>query len=202
MQADAPTIDLVVFDIGGVMIRLDPQMPLMRDAWRERFIELVSQHEVGRMDDDLFLGQLAETSGFSSDEVHTMIHAWIVEPYPGIEELVNDLTASPVQTACLSNTNGFHWPRMHDPGHETSLPLAQLDHRFASHLVGMRKPNQEVYRHVEQSTGVAPERIAFFDDSEMNIQAAKQSGWQAVRVDPTGDAPGQVRAWLGEQNVL
>jgi len=195
-------IELVVFDIGGVMIRLAPPPPMLKPRWRDALLEIVSVHEVGQMPDEQFVAAVAEVTGFPEQDVLVMAHAWIVEPYPGIEDLVDELSNTPVRTACLSNTNNLHWPRMHDPGHITSLPLPRLDHRFASHLVGMRKPNEDIYRHVEQQTGVTPERIVFFDDNADNIQAARACGWQAVQIDPQGDPPGQARGWLAGHGVL
>jgi len=201
-SSNGAPIELVVFDLGGVMIRLNPPPPLGTHDRRDELMALVPEHETGRMDDALFIQRVADISRHTTDEIEQMVHGWIVGPYPGIVELVDELAGSPVRTACLSNTNNLHWPRMHDPGHPTSLPLPALDHRFASHLVGMRKPDEAIYRHVERETGVADERIVFFDDNAENVAAAQACGWQALQIDPAADPPGQVRGWLAGRGVL
>ena len=44
--------------------------------------------------------------------------------------------------------------------------------------MGVAKPDQAYFRHIEAETGLAPEQILFVDDYEENIEAAAACGWQ------------------------
>jgi putative hydrolase of the HAD superfamily len=45
--------------------------------------------------------------------------------------------------------------------------------------MGMLKPDGDAFEYVLSELEVAPERIAFFDDLEVNVRAAQQVGMQA-----------------------
>lgn len=53
------------------------------------------------------------------------------------------------------------------------------DMHYAANL-GASKPSQAFYAAVEQRVGVRGPAIAFIDDSERNVQAARERGWQAA----------------------
>ena len=53
---------------------------------------------------------------------------------------------------------------------------------FASHLTGKIKPDDEAFQHVTASLNCAPAEVLFLDDNQLNIDAAKKCGMQAVRV--------------------
>jgi pyrimidine 5'-nucleotidase len=44
------------------------------------------------------------------------------------------------------------------------------------------KPHQEVYEGVENLLQTDPSNLYFFDDSEENVRAAKERGWNAVQI--------------------
>lgn len=198
---------LVLFDLGGVMVRLPERredaaasagvaLPAIDDAGWARWGEAVMAYEVGRLDTPGFFAAAAAISGLSVDD-HLQLHrSWLVEPYPGVHELVAELHAAGVALGCLSNTNAEHWAMMHDRASHACLPLHDMAHRFASHEIGAAKPDAAIYEHVERITALPGEAIAFFDDRPENVDAAAARGWRAHRVDPTGDPPKQVRRVL------
>ena len=49
-----------------------------------------------------------------------------------------------------------------------------------SHEVGVAKPDPAVYELTAQRLGVAPHEIAFLDDSPIAVDGARAAGWQAV----------------------
>ena len=75
-------------------------------------------------------------------------------------------------------------------------------HVFASHLVRLRKPDDCIYAHVEQSTGAGPDEIVFFDDVPENIAAAAARGWRAHAIRIDADPIAQARAHLAAYRVL
>lgn len=57
------------------------------------------------------------------------------------------------------------------------------DMQYAAQL-GVSKPSQDFYAAVEQRVGLPPSAIAFIDDSEKNIEAARARGWRAALWTP------------------
>lgn len=89
-----------------------------------------------------------------------------------------------------------------DHGCDNYCALDRLTYRFASHLAGMRKPEDRIYAHVESETRVSGERIVFFDDIMENVEAAQRRGWQAIVIAQDGDPIAQAREHLMRLGVL
>ncbi len=207
-------IQLIIFDLGGVLIRLcegwdhacrlagvTPTRPLA-DADMGQVIRLVHQEEVGALEHGKFFDLVGPLLGLTPMQTLAMSNAWLCGGYPGIDDLIDSINHAGLQTACLSNTNGNHWRAMTDPGHPNGLPLDRLHHRFASHLVKDRKPNPSIYRHVEQATGTPGQCILFFDDSAENIAAASAQGWQTCHITDTQNPVDQMTSHLKRHNLI
>lgn len=215
MTAHQMNIDLIVFDLGRVLIRIC-------DNWRHacevarvpsrvkelapdekaKLRELVVLAETGRMDLDEFARRAAPLLGASVSCVLAMSNAYLIGPFPGVDALLDDLAVANVKTACLSNTNPSHWDMMCAPSGPAALPMHKLTWQFGSHAIGVRKPDERIYRHVETTTRTPAEKIAFFDDIEENVIAARGRGWHATRIGPQSDPIEQVRRALRDLNVL
>ena len=61
-----------------------------------------------------------------------------------------------------------------------------------SHEVGLAKPDPAIYELVRSRLGVAPEEIAFLDDVEANVLAARAAGWHAVLHEETARSIAQM----------
>ena len=123
------------------------------------------------------------------------LHAGILrEPYPGTLDLVHELDRRAIPTGILSNTNKPHWDRMMDPALFPNI--AGLGVKVASFEVELEKPDEAIYRRYEQISGCQPEEIVFFDDTAINVTAAKVLGWDAHVVDPHGNTAAQMREIL------
>ncbi|MDJ0944682.1 MAG: HAD family phosphatase [Kiloniellales bacterium] len=85
--------------------------------------------------------------------------------------------------ACLSNTNEVHWEDILD-GHGLR---SCFDHHYASHLLGMLKPDPEIYGFVAQDLGRAVSEIVFFDDGPDNVEGARAAGMEAHQVEGIAD---------------
>jgi HAD superfamily hydrolase (TIGR01509 family) len=217
MPSDRPPtpIKLVVFDLGRVLVRIcDDWLHACTTAGIElspekldvdtllSLRELVYQVEVNAVSFDEFAQCVGAAVGASSDQITRASEAFLIELYPGVPELLTELHAAGVATACLSNTNEHHWEMLADPGHHAFGPLCHLKHQFASHLIRARKPDDAIYAHLEEATGMSGPAILFFDDVEENVQAARARGWHATRVDPARNDPlSQIRPALAEHGI-
>jgi len=211
-SADSP-IRLVCFDLGGVLVRICRGWPEACDragvanrladdeaTWHRVHLAL-SDYEVGRIDSSEMTRRLAAvTDGSTPADIERIITAWLVGLYDGVGELIASIHDAGLPTACLSNTNDWHW-RMMDR-EDRFAPLRTLRHRYASHLVRSRKPEPGIYQHVETELRLPGESIVFFDDLPANIDAATRRGWQGVVVDHDADTVKQMRGHLRSIGVL
>lgn len=212
------TIGCVVFDLGGVLVRLAGTweracevvgLPVRGEsatpAAREARHPLVVAHEEGRIDHRTFLEGVVASVGhvYTVDEVDAIHRAWVLDPYPGVEALLHELAGAGVATGVLSNTNDVHWREQFegDRGRPPRL-RAPITHPHASHLLGVRKPSRAIYDRFAAEVGLAPARLLFFDDLEPNVEGARAAGWRAERIDPHGDTAAQIRAHLAHHGVL
>jgi FMN phosphatase YigB (HAD superfamily) len=218
-------VRLVCFDLGGVLVRicqswaeayraagLDIREEPAHRSVRARRLELLNLHGIGRITiDDWAAGTSAALEGvYSADELKRAHHAFILEQHPGAIELVDELHAAGIATACLSNTNHTHWLRLVHRDGDRALEgtpeyptVVRLQRHFASHLLGLAKPDDEIYARFEELTGLGPNAILFFDDLEENVGAARRRGWHAEQVTASHfDAVTQMRQHLRRRGVV
>src|SRR5687768_3561194 len=183
------TVRLVCFDLGGVLVRLadgwedacrranvaPPSGP--EDLWRNLH-HLMVRYETGDLDEAGYLREMLPClPGMTERNLRAVYDAWLQGMYPGAAELIDELKARGVRTACLSNTNERHWRTAMETDAQYA-PLKRLDYLFASHHLRVMKPHEQAYRRVEAGTGIAGERILFFDDKPENVDAARAAGWR------------------------
>ena len=203
---------IVCFDIGGVLVRICRTWeqgciaagvtlrPFDESSEHvERRQSLVMDLQRGEIDDGDFHRHLSELfdGTWNHEEVARVDTAWLLDAYPGTLELIRELDAAEVRTACLSNTSGGHWESLLE--YEN---VAALGTHHASHLLGLAKPDPRIYEVFESMLGVPPEEIVFFDDLVANIDAAAARGWNAVLVDHVGDTAAQMRNVLNVLGIL
>jgi putative hydrolase of the HAD superfamily len=208
-------VKLVVFDLGRVLIRIcdnwrhacevarvPTPVAEMDAAARAAMRELVALHETGRVDHARFAESASPLLGVPPECVLAMSNAYLLGPFPGVDELLDDLSTAGVATACLSNTNASHWDLMCAQDGPAALPMHRLTWRFGSQEIGLRKPDPAIYAHFEKSTSFAPNQIVFFDDLEENIAGARSRGWHGLGIAPDRDPASQMRDELGRLRVL
>ena len=218
------SIDLVCFDLGGVLVRIRTDwaercraigLDVRGDAagdLAERARRAVSEaHALGKVDIESWVHEVGRALGglYTPAEVRAIHDAVLIDEYPGITPLIDDLHRTGIATACLSNTNDAHWAVMmhHDgnspmPGEPRYVGVRRLGSHYASHLLGMSKPSPEIYRAFEEATGRRGSQILFFDDLAENVAAARAAGWHAEAIDPTRATDEQMRAYLSAYGLL
>lgn len=207
-------IELVCFDLGGVWIRvvdnwqaafhragIRPPADLPHRLNYHHDDRMTSDHETGRMTSAAFCEAVATQLDLPLDHVQAVMDAWLVEPYPDIDAMIDRLSRAGVVSACLSNTSDRHWALMTDPSHPAYLPLDRLNHRFASFQMGFMKPDPAIFQQVQQVTNTPADRIVLFDDRPANVEAARRCGWQGCLINPTDDPMQQVGARLDELGI-
>jgi len=215
------TIRCVCFDWGGVILKIcrswaqgceraglsvrgDASTPAWANVRRGASLE----YQLGRLEDAEYFRRISEAclGLYTPEECEAIHHAWLIEEYAGVAALIDDLHAAGVTTALLSNTNRAHWLRQFPvmkEGERTRFGAAsKLRLRHASHLLGLAKPDAEIYRAFERQTHFHAGEILFFDDLDENVHAAAGQGWSTLRIDHTGDTAEQMRRCLMDRKVL
>jgi putative hydrolase of the HAD superfamily len=90
-------------------------------------------------------------------------------PVPAMYDTIRALRGAGYSTALLSNSWGCHeYPRADFPG--------LFDVVVISGEVGMRKPEENIFRHAARALGLEPRECVFIDDVEANVAAASACG--------------------------
>ncbi len=181
--------DVLLFDLGGVIVEL-AGMPAFR-AWLprgmsdeeiwERWIRspAVRSFESGNSSAEAFASGVIAEFGLAV-EPHSFLaefEQWARAPFPGALDLLDQLRGR-FQLACFSNTNAMHWPRFLG-----EMGLGEAFHaHFASHELGVLKPDREAYELVVHALGCPAERVLFLDDVAINVEGARDAGLAAHRV--------------------
>jgi len=196
-------VDAVVFDLGGVLVRLTGLDELTRLSGhsREEIVRRwlgcrwVRRFESGRCPPDEFAAGVVADWGLplSADAFLDSFVTWPEALFDGAVEIVTE-TAGVATVACLSNTNALHW-EVHARRWELD---ALFDELFLSHLMGMVKPDAAVFDHVVDVLGRPAPRILLLDDSPPNVEAARNAGLRAKVVR----GPVEARRVLAELGVL
>jgi glucose-1-phosphatase len=200
----AEPVDLVLFDLGGVLIEVAGVRAMLEltgiaseeELWRRWLTcRWVRRFESGRCSEtDFAAGVVADWQlELSPAAFLAAFQDWPTGPLPGAAELVAQTRAS-VATGCFSNTNALHW---HD--HIAAWPLTGLfDHRFLSFELGLLKPDTAAFAQVAELLEVPAERVLFLDDNAVNVAGAAAAGFQAARAAGVHEA----RQRLAEAAVL
>ena len=107
-----------------------------------------------------------------------------MEPHDAVIDRARELRAEGYRTGVLTNNArevGDNWRAI--------VPVDELfDVVVDSCLVGMRKPNPDIYRYTADQLGVPIERCVFLDDAPGNVTGAEAAGMRAILV-PLDVAP-------------
>jgi putative hydrolase of the HAD superfamily len=196
---------LCVFDLGGVVVDICHEweeaaalaaVPI-RNSSPGRLADFsgTDAYNAAELSLDEYLEALADWLGCDGPAQALKVHNAILKAeIKGALELILELKGEGWMTACLSNTNEAHWSHLIQSGRFPSM--AALDRLYASHILGLNKPDPAIYSAVQADTGAEPGEIVFFDDVSINVDAALAKGWRALRIDPAGGQADQMRAFL------
>jgi putative hydrolase of the HAD superfamily len=187
-------IDVVLFDLGGVLVRLGGVGALQElaglesedEVWlRWLSCEWVRNFERGRCTAEEFaLGVVADWQLSTTPESFIeQFRGWPEGLYDGAIELVAAVRQRH-RVGCLSNSNELHWADQ-----STKFGLSSVfDIAFLSHELDLIKPDRDLFEHVVSALAVEPQRVLFLDDNEANVVGARSVGITAVRVDGVDQA--------------
>jgi FMN phosphatase YigB (HAD superfamily) len=189
----------VVFDIGGVLLRLRYQ-PFIEylsgvgidmtnlPKWLEQ-VDLAA-HERGEIGGDELLGRIAAMARLPLDAAE-LRSRWL-DMFDRAHPMF-DLAAGlkdEYRVFLLSNIGDLHWSHLN-----ALYDFEGLAHGVvASFRVGAIKPSAAIYRETERRFGLEPAATVFIDDLPSNVAGAQACGWHAVHHRDAVETCRQLRA--------
>ena len=179
----------IVFDMGNVMIRFDPNLFIERagitDPADRKLImnELFLSVEWAQMDEGVLQEETAEPTILSrfpdrlKAKVRELLYSWAypITPVPDMEELARRLKTAGYGIFLLSNASmaqHHYWP---------DVPASKLfDGLLISCDVRTVKPCHRIYELFTGQFSLKPEECVFIDDAPANVAAAIACGWQGI----------------------
>ena len=121
--------------------------------------------------------------GFCASDWDLIEHGIIVGPKSDAEEVVHHCETNGFRLGILSNTCELHVSQFESFNFLKSIPE---EFRVYSHREKVFKPEPAAYHRFEEVTATSAESIVFFDDTPVNVTAARSLGWTAFHV-PRGE---------------
>ncbi len=187
----------LIFDLGGVIINLDTTrtfesfsklsgIPAVELQQKSKQVPLFGDYEKGMMTDEEFRSELRNflSGDFSDTAIDEAWNAMLLDIPSGKFQLLERLGKTH-QTFLLSNTNNIHLQCFNQIVKEDTglLTIDSYFHRaYYSHLLKMRKPDDEIYLHVLEENNLNPAETLFMDDNRDNLEGAKRVGIQVAHI--------------------
>ncbi|HSW67410.1 MAG TPA: HAD family phosphatase [Bacteroidales bacterium] len=192
-------IKQIVFDFGGVVVDLN--IPLTYEAFAklhssnglaepdlERFTEIQHEYEKGSLNDATFRLESLKALNISNVDDHQFDTAWnaMIGKVPTERVALIDKLRNRYRVFLLSNTNEIHY-RFFISDFRSDYNGRELDSLFDkawySFLLGMRKPNRDIFDAVAKASNFDPATTLFIDDTPMHVEGARKAGWNAVHLN-------------------
>ena len=93
-------------------------------------------------------------------------------------------------------TNNVKSSSEENTDNETEEAMSIFDHVIESSIVGIRKPNPEIYMMSCDALNVSPDQCIYLDDLGINLKPARELGMTTIKVIQPEDAIQEVRNLL------
>ena len=202
----------VVFDLGGVVFRLDKMIAIKRFkeigiTHVEEFLDDYAQKgifgdlEAGILTAEQYRNELSRITGtpLTMEQLEYAWTGYAAELYQRNFDTLLRLRREGFPVALLSNTNPFmmRWARSKEfDGNGHGLD-DYFDRLYLSYEMRMMKPSPDIFKAMIEGEQTAPENILFIDDSARNCEAAAALGIKTLNPDNGGDWRPDVFSILG-----
>jgi putative hydrolase of the HAD superfamily len=181
-------ITTIFFDIGGVLLTdgwnhasrraASEKFGLDWDEYADRHERVAHAIETNRLSLDAYLTRTIfyRERAFSREEFRQFIFSQS-QPHPETIEIARDLATSRKYFMATINNEVFELNvyRLQTFGLRNIFPVF-----FSSCFLGIRKPDEAIYRLALQVTQRKAEECLFIDDREVNLECPREMGLQTI----------------------
>jgi len=199
MDTRKQKIHNIIFDLGGVVLDLDVDRTFRafvemgfseEELANKDYREIFWQFEIGELSPGIFCENVELVLGRKAPAkiIENAWNAMILGFKPGRIEFLQEINSG-YRTFLLSNTNVFHekfYSRMLAETYGLSMPDL-FEKVYYSHLLGMGKPNPEIFNYVLKENALIAAETLFVDDSLQHIQSAQKLGIKCFHFPLNGD---------------
>lgn len=189
----------IIFDLGGVLFNIDYNRPVQAFAalGYKGFEAMYSQAGAHPLFEKLETGAISNHNFFetmqalapqpvSSEQIKGAWNSILQGFRLASMEYLHQLQQY-YQLYLLSNTNAIHLVQIQDFC-QKQTGQKSLDDFFTkawySHVVGLRKPNEDIYQFILEDGGLLAQETFFIDDSAQNIATAERLGIRSHLLQP------------------
>jgi putative hydrolase of the HAD superfamily len=192
----------LVFDLGGVVVRWDPDAIIAGvfsdPATRAKVKAGVFDHadwlelDRGTLGRDDAIARAAKRTGISAGEMKRLLHAVPASlvVFPETVELLYRLKRKDYPLYCLSN---MHFASI-EYLEKTHTFWDVFDGRVISCRLQLCKPESGIYEHLLQTYGLNAQDTLFIDDVQKNLDAAAKLGVRTLRFENAAQCERELRA--------
>ena len=179
----------LIFDMGNVLMRYDPEVPLREYVTSEEARDLIRkelfqgpewvERDRGTISiEDMYERVAKRIPEQYHEELKKCVYGWDICMEPLVEsvKLCEDARKWGYRTYVLSNAAADEFYRYFPK----FSPLEAFDGVMVSSEVHMIKPDARIYECLLEKYHLNPEECLFFDDREDNVEGAREAGMQAM----------------------
>lgn len=176
-------VRFVYFDVNDCLVKHQTFGPLSErtgvpvDSLEDIFWEYNDPINRGEKTVEELNTALSELAGCEVDWMEYYLD--VVQPVEGMAELL-EWVGQNYKIGLLTNTMPGFVQALQACG---KLPPVHFDAIADSSVIGVMKPELEIYQSAQQLSGVEHHEILFVDDLRSNLIGAKKYGWHTIRFD-------------------
>ncbi len=195
---DLEGIEVLLLDLGGVIIDIEPERssnafselgkgPLLNEHSKAEQDDLFDRFERGDLDVASFRKELKERASIVAED-RKIDDAWnaLLLEIPEKRFRFLERVARYYRLHLFSNTNELHMKRFSEIV-EAAYGFGNFKALFEgihlSYEMGARKPEPVAFDKLLERMGTPPEKVFFIDDTETHIRTANQKGIRAHHLD-------------------
>lgn len=180
-----------IFDVGNVLIHWDGKnlrndittsLGISEDEFKKAWHMFEPQLDRQEITEDEFWKKFKEYTNTSasnpSESLLTRQFIKLFSPFNEMIELSRFIKKQGLKNAILSNTMEAHASVLKEKGIYEGYDVVIL-----SNEVGLRKPDQQIYKLTLQMLEVLPDEAFFIDDLPENINAANEVGIHGIQIE-------------------
>lgn len=183
----------IILDLGGVLIDLDFEKSTQnfRELGFPHFEKMYSQFKVDQLFEKLEVGSISEedfytvllkvgNEGSRADDIKFSWNSLLLDFRLSSLEFLASLKKN-YRLFLLSNTNSIHFTAFNEIlSRQTGFANLEpyFEKTYYSHLLGLRKPNRDIFDFVLKDAGLHAPETLFVDDTRNNIETAGLMGFQ------------------------